>query len=256
MEEAPMLPELHTQSSEAEQAQAEYEAAVARKRGWAEDPIVKRICEINNCRPADVTPEMRRAGKVYLFGELYWLRPGEKLARTEMAPQSCAPQGRVLVVGGAVGLRPWQKAGIAELLKRDFATAEACIAAGLSSVEEQRALHGVFEVGTLSHVAFENLARQGEHAMRSMQKMRAEAVLEGYREMAGSTPFDVMLALEMSEDLRAIGCPLQPRVDGKPPQFQPSEHRDRAPSVAPPAKTIAKNRAKAKAARAARKRSR
>ena len=118
MNAPPEMPEPHTQSAEAEQAQSEYEDAVARRRGWEEDPIVRRICELNSCQPEDVTPEMRRTGKMLLFQEMY----GGK---------------RTLVVGRGSG-----NPELTRLLTQNFREAEerAC-AAGLICFDEAMPEH-------------------------------------------------------------------------------------------------------------------
>lgn len=263
MNAPPEMPEPHTQSAEAEQAQSEYEAAVARRKGWAEDPIVKRICELNSCQPEDVTPEMRRAGKMLIFQEMY----GGK---------------RTLVVGRGDG-----KPELTGLVTRNFLDAEerAC-ALGLVCIDEAVPAHVPGEVPTaiewdFQHtaqdgtvfrtkgsaasmstpfrkndervlVSFERLAQQGDVAMRAMQKMRVEFILEGWYEMAGSTPFDVTLIRGMSERLCGMRMRLpRDRVeDGvEPRKWQPAKSREIVKRGPVDQKQKAKNRAARKAAK-------
>ncbi len=80
-----MIPGIHEQSPEAEDAQAQFEAAAVRHRfPWAEDPIVKRIAETLECTPEEVTPQMRRAGKLHFWSEMYGGRRLEKTKLTEL----------------------------------------------------------------------------------------------------------------------------------------------------------------------------
>lgn len=206
----------HTQPAADEKAQAEYEAAVTRRKGWAEDAHVQRVCREVGCEPQDVTPEQRRAAKMTAWAEMYGLEPA-------IRPHGQAAKVRPLLYTPEVPGR---------ILHVDFERLE---------MQQLVALR-------MLPLVHERLLDDG------FVRICADSLLGTMR--LPRAPFDMGALMRGAEQLEMLTPVDPPPKRDHAPQWHPTEHREHAPSGSVPRAKVLKNRAKAKAARNARKRNR
>lgn len=229
-----MIPGIHEQSPEAEDAQAQFEAAAVRFRmSWAEDPIVKRICEMVECKPEDVTPEMRRAAKVLFWPEMYG---GQRV----------------------------EKAHLERVLKVDFAKAEEMVAAhavSLPNIQQIPRCHGKSHVvaymsqamvaGHWLHSELEKYAKQGHAVLDDSVIVRNEADTLRY------CINDLRVSHAYQDRFTDYTASIRDDVENgvKVRQWQPAKG-ERPTRIGVDPKQKAKNRAARKAAKVAKKKGR
>jgi hypothetical protein len=229
-----VIPGIHEQSPEAEDAQSQFEAAAVRFRmPWAEDPIVKRICEVLGRKPEEVTPEMRRKGKVLFWAEMYG---GQRVEKTHLE----------------------------RVLRLDFAKAEEMVAAHVVSVPNIQQIprcHGKSRVvaymsqamaaGHWLHSELEKYAKQGHVVLDDSVIVRDEADTLRY------CIEDLRASHAYQDRFTDYAASLRDDVENgvKVRQWQPAKG-ERPTRIGVDPKQKAKNRAARKAAKVAKKKGR